>query len=127
MQRRILLIVLILVFGFAAFVALVRVGLPSTQVVATPTIDPAIYNQVPQTKVYEPGQCSAVLNAAAPAYTSSTLGGTPSGEIPPGEYEVGVAAKYSTSLWYGLNNVGAANYINSTSVASLSGECAAEK
>ncbi len=94
---------------------------------ATPTIDPAIYNQVPKTTVFEPGQCTAVLNAPAPAYTSNTLGGQPSGEIPAGKYEVGVAAQYSTSLWYGLNNVGSANYINSTSVSSLVGDCATGK
>jgi hypothetical protein len=91
---------------------------------ATPTVDPGIYNQVPDTTVFEPGQCQAVLDAAAPAYTSSTLGGQPSGEIPAGEYAVGVAADYGSSLWYGLNDVGTANYINSTSVASLTGACA---
>ena len=37
---------------------------------ATPTVDPDIYNQVPDTTVYEPGQCIAVLDAPAPAYTS---------------------------------------------------------
>lgn len=94
---------------------------------ATPTVDPAIYNQVPKTTVFEPGQCMAVLNAPAPAYTSNTLGGQSSGEIPAGEYEVGVAAQYSTSLWYGLNNVGATNYINSTSVDELKGNCETKK
>jgi hypothetical protein len=94
---------------------------------ATPTIDPAIYNQVPKTTVFEPGQCKVTLNAPAPAYTSSTLGGQPSGEIPAGTYEVGVAAQYSTSLWYALNNVGSANYINSTSVTSTSGDCTVNK
>jgi hypothetical protein len=91
---------------------------------ATPTIDPDIYNKVPATTVYESGQCTAVLNAPAPAYTSNTLGGQSSGEIPAGQYEVGVAADYGSSLWYGLNNVGATNWINSTSVSSLAGACA---
>ena len=77
-----------------------------------------------QTTVYEPGQCTAVLNAPAPAYTSNTLGGQSSGEIPAGQYEVGVAADYGSSLWYGLNNVGATNWIKSTSVSSLIGACA---
>jgi hypothetical protein len=90
---------------------------------ATPTIDPAIYNQVPKTTMFEPGQCKVVLSAAAPAYTSNTIGGQPSGELAAGTYEVGVAAQYSTSLWYGLNNVGTANYINSASVSSTSGDC----
>jgi len=94
---------------------------------ATPTIDPAIYNQVPKTTVFEPGQCQVVLNAPAPAYTSNTLGGQSSGQIAAGTYEVGVAAQYSTSLWYGLNNVGSANYINSTSVSSTSGNCTVNK
>jgi hypothetical protein len=98
-------------------------GQVPTQPAATPTIDPAIYNQVPETHVFEPGQCTAVLDEPAPAYTSNTLGGQPSGELPPGEYEVGVAAKYSTSLWYGLNNVPGPNYISSDRVSSLVGEC----
>jgi hypothetical protein len=90
---------------------------------ATPTIDPDIFNQVPDTTVFEPGQCAAVLDAPAPAYTSNTLGGAASGEIPAGEYEVGVAADYGSSLWYALNGVAGPNYINSTSVASLVGDC----
>ena len=94
---------------------------------ATPTIDPDIYNKVPDTTVYESGQCTAVLNAPAPAYTSNTLGGQPSGEIPAGQYEVGVVADYGSSLWYGLNNVGATNWINNTSVSSLIGACAGVK
>ena len=77
--------------------------------------------------MYEPGECTAVLDAPAPAYTSNTLGGQPSGEIPAGQYEVGVAADYGSSLWYGLNNVGATNWINSTSVSSLTGACAGAK
>lgn len=91
---------------------------------ATPTIDPDIYNQVPDTTVFEAGQCTAILDAPAPAYTSSTLGGQPSGEIPAGQYEVSVIADYGSSQWYGLNDVGATNYINGASVSSLTGVCA---
>ena len=90
---------------------------------ATPTIDPAIYNQVPKTTVYEPGQCKVTLNTPAPAYTSNTIGGQSGGQIPAGTYEVGVAAQFGASLWYGLNNAGAANYIDSTSVSSTTGDC----
>jgi len=90
---------------------------------ATPTIDPAIYNQVPKTTMFEPGQCKVTLNAPAPAYTSNTIGGQASGQIPAGTYEVSMAAQYSTSLWYALNGVGTANYINSSSVSSISGNC----
>lgn len=92
---------------------------------ATPTIDPAIYNQVPDTTVYEPGECTAVLDAPAPAYASNTLGGSSSGEVPPGRYEVGVAADYGSGLWFMLNEVAAPNnWINSQSAASLEGLCA---
>jgi hypothetical protein len=91
---------------------------------ATPTVDPAIYNHVPVTTVYEPGQCTATLKAPVPAYTSNTLGGKPSGEIPAGQYEVGVAADYGSSVWFMLNNAGAANWINSASASSLTGICA---
>jgi hypothetical protein len=91
---------------------------------ATPTVDPDIYNQVPDTTVYEPGECTAVLDAPAPAYTSNTLGGQPGGEIPAGQYEVGVAADYGSSLWFMLNDVGETNWINSSSVATLEGACA---
>ena len=91
---------------------------------ATPTIDPDIYNQVPATTVFEPGQCTVVLAAPAAAFTSNTLGGQSSGEIPAGSYEVAVAADYGTSLWYMLNGVGATNFINSASVASTEGDCA---
>ena len=94
---------------------------------ATPTVDPDIYNQVPDTTTYGPGECTAVLDAPAPAYTSNTLGGASSGEIPAGQYEVGVAADYGSSLWFGLNNVGAANWINGASVSSLIGDCATDK
>lgn len=89
----------------------------------TPTVDPDIFNQVPDTTVFEPGQCVAVLEAPAAAYTSSTLGSAPSGEMPAGEYEVGVAADYGSSLWYGLNGVEGPNYINSDDVSSLAGDC----
>ena len=92
---------------------------------ATPTVDPDIFNQVPDTTVFEPDQCTAVLDEAAPAYTSNTLAsGQPSGEIPAGEYEVGVAADYGSSVWYALNGVGTTNYINSASVSSFEGDCA---
>lgn len=116
-----LLVAGVIAFGAAACLNVTPTARPA--VVATPTNDPAIYNQVPKTTVFEPGQCTAVLTAPAPAYTSNTLGGQPGGEIPPGEYQVAVAAQYTTSLWYGLNNVGAANYINSTSVSELKGIC----
>ena len=109
----------LMVLGLLALAACTGQGAPA----ATPTIDPAIYNQVPKTTTFAAGQCKVVLSAPAPAYTSSTIGGQPSGQIPAGTYEVGVAAQYSTSLWYGLNNVGSANYINSTSVSSTSGNC----
>jgi hypothetical protein len=91
---------------------------------ATPTVDPDIYNQVPDTTTYEPGQCIAVLDAPAPAYTSNTLGGQPSGEIPAGRYEIGVAADYGSSLWFMLNGVIGSNWIDSASVAVLEGVCA---
>ena len=90
---------------------------------ATPTVDPDIYNQVPETTVFEPGECMVVLDAAVPAYTSSTLGGQSSGEVPAGSYEVGVAADYGSSLWYHLSGVGETNYINSASVASTTEGC----
>ncbi len=91
---------------------------------ATPTVDPAIYNQVPATTVFEAGQCTAVLASPAAAYTSSTLGGQSTGEIPAGSYEVAVAADYGSSLWYMLNGVGETNFINSASVSSTEGDCA---
>lgn len=124
MSRKIILSVLIAAsaLGAAVLAACTSSAPPATPARATPTIDPAIYNQVPETHVFEPGQCTAELTVPAPAYTSNTLGGQPSGEIPSGKYEVGVAAKYSTSLWYGLN-LAPPNYINSTSVAALIGEC----
>jgi len=91
---------------------------------ATPTPDPDIYNQVPDTTVYEPGECTAVLDAPAPAHASNTLSGAPSAEVPPGRYDVGVAADYGSSLWFMLNGVPAPNnWINSSSVASLEGIC----
>jgi hypothetical protein len=96
---------------------------PAPSVAATPTTDPAIFNQVPETHVFEPGECTAVLEEATPAYTSNTLGGQPSGEIPAGRYEVGVSVTYSTSQWYALNNVGTTNYVNSSDVSSLEGDC----
>ena len=90
-------------------------------------IDPAIYNQIPKTTTFAAGQCKVVLSAPAPAYTSNTIGGVPSGQIAPGTHEVGVAAQYSTSLWYGLNNIGTASYINSAAVSSTSGHCTVNK
>lgn len=100
------------------------VPLPAPVSQATPTVDPDIYNQVPATTVYEPGECTATLTTPAPAYTSNTLGGAPSGEIPVGQYEVGVAADYGSSVWFMLNNAGTANWINSNSVSALTGACA---
>jgi heat shock protein HslJ len=99
------------------------VPIPAPVSMATPTVDPDIYNQVPDTTVYEPGQCTATLKAPAPAYTSNTLGGKPSGEIPAGQYEVGVAADYGSSVWFMLDYAGAANWINGTSASSLAGVC----
>lgn len=116
-NRRLVLISFILLLALAAC------GGQEATPDATPTVDPDIFNQVPVTTVFEPGQCTAVLDAPAPAYTSSTLGGQSTGEIAAGEYEVGVAAQYGSSLWYALNGVGEVNYINSTSVASTTGDC----
>ena len=90
---------------------------------ATPTTDPDIYNQMPTTTVFEPGQCTIVLDSAAPAYTSSTLGGESSAEVPAGRYEVGVAADYGSSVWYMLNGVEGANFINSSSASATEGSC----
>ena len=90
-------------------------------------IDPAIYNQVPKTTQFAAGQCKVTLNAPAPAYTSNTIGGVPSGQVPAGTYEATMAAQYSTSLWYALNGVGTANYINSAAVSSTSGNCTVNK
>lgn len=90
---------------------------------ATPTTDPDIYNQMPTTTVFEPGQCTIVLDSAAPAYTSSTLGGESSAEVPAGRYEVGVAADYGSSVWYMLNGVEGANFINSSSASTTEGSC----
>jgi heat shock protein HslJ len=90
-------------------------------------IDPAIYNQMPKTTMFEPGQCKVTLSAPAPAYASNAIGGVPGGQIPAGTYEASMAAQYSTSLWYALNGVGAANYINSAAVSSTSGNCTVNK
>ena len=89
----------------------------------TPTVDPDIYNQVPDTTVFEPGECMVVLDEPAPAYTSSTLGGQSSGEVPAGSHEVGVAADYGSSRRYQLIGVGDPNYINSMNVASTTDGC----
>ena len=96
---------------------------PATAPAATPTVDPAIYNQVPKTTMFEPGQCKVTLSAPAPAYTSNTLGGQSSGQVPAGTYEASMLAQYSTVSFYALNGVGAANYINSAAVTSTSGNC----
>lgn len=113
-----------LLIGFMFAVLLVACSTSTATPDATPTIDPDIYNQVPATTVFEPGQCTVVLDAPAPAYTSSTLGGQASGEVPAGRYEVGVAADYGSSVWYMLNGAGDTNYINSTSVSATEGDCA---
>lgn len=90
---------------------------------ATPTIDPDIFNQVPTTTFFEPGQCMVVLDSAVPAYASNTIGGQSTVEVPAGTYEVGLAADYGSSLWYGLNGVGEANFINSASASATEGDC----
>ena len=102
--------------------ALAACGSPNAPA-ATPTIDPAIYNQVPKTTMFEPGQCKVTFSAPVPAYTSNTIGGQASAQIPAGTYEVSMAAQYSTSLWYALNGVGTANYISSAGVSSTTGDC----
>jgi heat shock protein HslJ len=104
--------------------ACVPVPAPVSQ--ATPTIDPDIYNHVPATTVYDPGECTATLKAQAPAFTSNTLGGQPSGEIPAGQYGVGVAADYGSSVWFMLDYAGPANWIHSAIVSTLTGACAAK-
>jgi len=121
MRYKWLLLTLILLLPILAACAPVTRFTP-----ATPTTDPAIYNQAPDTTVYEPGQCTAVLASPASAYTSNTLGGQPSGEIPAGTYAVGVAADYGSSLWFMLNDAGETNWINSSSVAALEGVCATD-
>ena len=94
----------------------------------TPTISPAASDQAPQTTLFERGQCKIVLKAPAPAYVASAIsGGQASGEIPPGTYEAGVALQYGGSLWYGLNDLGMASYIDSASVAATTGNCAPSK
>jgi heat shock protein HslJ len=123
MRKQWLVLTLILLLPLLA--ACSPVTAPSSLVpAATPTPDPDIYNQVPDTTVYEPGECTAVLDAPAPAHASNTLSGAPSAEVPPGRYAVGVAADYGSSLWFMLNGVPAPNnWINSSSVASLEGIC----
>lgn len=117
MRRLLALCILALLYGLAACSS-------ANDGAATPTVDPDIYNQVPNTTVFEPSQCTAILESPAPAYTSSSLGSAPNGEVPAGAYEVGVAADYGSSLWYALNGVTGPNYINSASVSSLEGDCA---
>jgi hypothetical protein len=117
---------LVLSLMLILLLALAACGTP-TAPAATPTVDPAIYNQVPKTTMFEPGQCKVTLNAPVPAYTSNTIGGQSSAQIPAGTYEASMAAQYSTSVWYALNGVGTANYINSSSVSSTTGNCAVSK
>lgn len=114
---------LLLALVVAASIVMVSCSGGATTSNATPTVDPDIYNQVPDTTVFEPGQCTVVLDEAAPAYLSNELGGQASDQIAAGRYEVGVAADYGSSVWYMLNGVEGANYINSTSVTSTEGDC----
>jgi hypothetical protein len=106
-------------------IAVQPIAAPSaTPPAAPPTPEPDVYNQVPDTTVFEPGQCIAVLDAPVPAHTSNSLTGAPGGSIAPGEYEVGVAADYGSVLWLGLNNVEGPNYVNASDVSALNGDCA---
>ena len=57
----------------------------------------------------------------SPSLHLQHAGRQPSGEIPAGQYEVGVAADYGSSLWFRLNDVGETNWINSSSVSALDG------
>lgn len=104
-------------------VALVACGGSGTEPEATPTVDPDIFNQVPTTTVFEPGQCVVVLDEATPAYRSNEIGGVSSSEIAAGEYDVLVAADYGSSLWFSLGDVGEANFINSADASSTAGDC----
>jgi hypothetical protein len=113
---------LILILAVLSVAMLAACYPPATPVPPTP--NPDIYNQVPDTTVYEPGQCTAVLAAPAPSYTSNTLGGAPSGEVPAGTYDVGVVADYGSAAFYQLTSAAEPNWVNSVSVASLSGACA---
>jgi hypothetical protein len=110
----------------AMLLAMAACGAVETEPQVTPTIDPDIYNQVPTTTVFEPGQCSVILDVAVPAYTSSTIGSQPSGEIASGTYDVLVSAGYSSSLWYSLNGVGEASFINSSDASRTEGDCATQ-
>ncbi len=116
----------LLLAGFSLALIVVAACSPISPITpATSTPDPAVYNVVPDTTVYEPGQCSVVLDAPTPAYTSNTLSGQPSGEIQPGSYEVGVAADYGSRVFFMLNDVPPpANWIDSASASSLEGLCA---
>jgi heat shock protein HslJ len=97
---------------------------PATPVPSTP--NPDVYNQVPDTTIYGPGDCIALLEAPAPSYTSNTLSGAPSGEVPAGTYDVGVVADYGSSIFYQLTSAAEPNWVASASVASLSGACATD-
>ncbi len=95
---------------------------------ATPLPTPAVSEQAPKTTLFERGECKVTLKVPTPAYAASAIGGgQPSGEIPPGTYEAGVALQSGGSLWYGLNDLGMASFINSTSVAATTGNCAPSK
>lgn len=115
--------VMLVVVGLLVLAACASPSAPA----ATPTVDPAIYNQVPKTTQFAAGQCNVTLSAPAPAYTSNTLGSQSGGQIPAGTYEASMLVQYSTISFYALNGVGTANFINSASVASTSGDCAASK
>ncbi len=122
MNVRKLVALLIIVAGMA----LTGCAGGTTTPAATPTVDPDIFNQVPTTTVFEPGQCVVVLDEVAPAYLSNEIGGQASGEVAAGSYEVGVVADYGSSAWYMLNGMEGANFINSASVTSTEGDCSIE-
>ena len=44
--------------------------------IAMPTVYPDIYNVVPGSTVFEPGQCTVLLDSPAPAYTLAWLEST---------------------------------------------------
>lgn len=118
MNLRKLLLLLIMVAGMA-----LAACAGETTPDATPTVDPDIFNQVPTTTVFEPGQCMVVLDETTPAYLSNEIGGQASGEVAAGTYEVGVVADYGSSAWYMLNGVDGANFINSDGASSTEGDC----
>jgi heat shock protein HslJ len=123
-MKRILSLVL-LVLLMAVLAACVPLPAPANPPTPTVNLDD-IYNHVPDTTVYDPGECTATLKTSTPAYTSNTLGGQSSGEIPAGQYGVGVVADYGSSLWFMLDYASTANWVNSASVSALTGVCAAD-